>query len=65
MDVKREENNGIESEEDEGVNEDGLAVCLHATELKLFVGAGEGKEQTRLKQDEEDDADHHRSPVRH
>lgn len=65
MNVKGEENEGIESEEDEGVNEDGLAVGLHATELELSVGAGEGKEQARLEDDEEEDADHHGTPVSH
>ncbi|XP_054801533.1 uncharacterized protein LOC129305559 [Prosopis cineraria] len=65
MNVESQEKDGVESEEDEGVNEDGFAVGLHASELQLLAVSREGTEQPWLKQHEQHHADEHWGPIRH
>lgn len=65
MNVESQEKDGIEGEEDESVNEDGFAVGLHASELKLLAVAGEGAEKPGLEQHEQHYADEYWCPIRH
>lgn len=65
MDVEREREDGEGGEEDEGVDEDGLAVGVEAAEVDVAVGARELAEQARREQHEEHHAHHHGAPVRH
>lgn len=65
MDVEREREDGEGGEEDEGVDEDGLAVGVEAAEVDVAVGARQLAEQARREQHEQHHAHHHGAPVRH
>ena len=65
VDVEREREDGEGGEEDEGVDEDGLAVGVEAAEVDVAVGARELAQQARRQQHEQHNAHHHRAPVRH
>ena len=56
---------GIESEEDECVNEYGFAVGLHPTELKLLPVSRKGEQQPRLQQHEQHHANYDWCPISH
>ncbi|MED6223059.1 hypothetical protein PIB30_070324 [Stylosanthes scabra] len=58
VDLKSDDDDGVESEEDESVNENGFAVGLHAAELELLAVAREREKQTGLKKDEENHSDY-------
>ncbi|KAK4272197.1 hypothetical protein QN277_020785 [Acacia crassicarpa] len=65
MNIKSQKKDGVDSEEEEGVDEDGLAVGLHASELQLLAVSREGAEQAWLKKHEQHHADEHWGPIRH
>jgi hypothetical protein len=65
VDVEREREDGEGGEEDEGVDEDGLAVGVEAAEVDVAVGARQLAEQARREQHEQHHAHHHGAPVRH
>jgi hypothetical protein len=65
VDVERQREDGEGREEDEGVDEDGLAVGVEAAEVDVAVGARELAQQARRQQHEQHHAHHHRAPVRH
>lgn len=63
MEVEGEGEDGEGGEEDEGVDEDGLAVGAEAAEVDVAVRAGELHQQPRREQHEQHHRDHHRPPV--
>jgi hypothetical protein len=65
VDVEREGEYGECGEEDEGVDEDGLAVGAEAAEVDVAVGARELAQQARGEQHEQHHGHHHGTPVRH
>ncbi|KAG4938343.1 hypothetical protein JHK87_044313 [Glycine soja] len=65
MDFNGEDEDGVEREEDERVDENGFAVGLHATELKLLPVPRKGEKQPRLEQHEQNYPDQHRCPISH
>jgi hypothetical protein len=65
VDLEREGEDGEGCEEDEGVDEDGLAVGVEAAEVHVTVGARELAQQARGEQHEQHHAHHHGSPVHH
>lgn len=65
VDVEREGEDGEGGEEDEGVDEDGLAVGAEAAEVDVAVRPRDLEQQPRRQQDEQHHPDHHRAPVSH
>lgn len=63
--MESENEDGVEDEEDESVNGDGLAVSLHAPELKLPIIPRKLEEKPRREQHEQYNSDHHWRPIRH
>lgn len=53
MDVDDEDEDGIDGEEEKGVNSYGLSVGLHAPKFQLFVVTRKLEQQTWLQQHEQ------------
>jgi hypothetical protein len=65
VDADGEEQDGDEGEVDDGVDEDGEAAGLEVAELDDPALAGDLEQQPRGEEDEQDQPDEHRRPVRH
>ena len=61
----RKEKYGDEAEEDDGVDKNGDAAGLKVAELDHSVLAGELEDEPWGQEDEQDDRNEHRPPVRH
>lgn len=65
VEAESEDDDGEDSEKDESVEEDGLAVGPQAAELHAAVRPRELEQQARRQQHEQHHPHHHRSPVSH
>lgn len=65
MNANGEEEDGNETEVDDGVDQDGGAAGLEVAKFDHPILAGDLEDEARREQDEEDDCHEHWAPVRH
>jgi hypothetical protein len=65
VDTDGDEEEGVEGEEDDGVDEDGRSAGLEVAEGDDARLGGHLEQQPRREKDEEQERDEHRSPVLH
>lgn len=65
VDMKSENEDGIEDEEDESMNDYSFTVSLHTPELKLPIIPRELEQKPWREKHEQNNSDHHWRPIRH
>lgn len=65
MNANGNEENSDEAKEDDGVNQNGSATGVHASELNYCSAAWYLKQKAWAQQHEQHHSDHHRAPISH